>query len=93
MPTEHRGEMVCKPWLHKAMPQPGRANEMVDAKEPTIHVRTRGAADGCGHAYLSTCIKSDTCERAGVPETAKDDIRGIRETISLQTFSIIRRSS
>lgn len=34
--------------------------------------------------YLRTCIKSSTVERAGVPDTAKLETRGMRDTISLQ---------
>lgn len=36
------------------------------------------------HTYFRTCIKSSTVERAGVPETAKLETRGMRDTISLQ---------
>lgn len=33
--------------------------------------------------HLRTWIRSSTAERAGVPETAKLETRGMRETISL----------
>lgn len=34
--------------------------------------------------HFRTCIKSGIFERAGVPDTANEDNRGIKETISLQ---------
>lgn len=37
--------------------------------------------------HLSTCFKSDSCARAGVPETAHEEIRGMSDTISLQKLS------
>jgi hypothetical protein len=37
--------------------------------------------------YLRTCKRSETCERAGVPETANEDSRGSSDTISLKTKS------
>jgi hypothetical protein len=33
--------------------------------------------------YFTTWYRSATCARAGVPETANDERRGINETISL----------
>ena len=38
----------------------------------------------CHKAYFKTWIMSEICDRAGVPETAKEDNLGIRETISLE---------
>lgn len=37
-----------------------------------------------------TLMRSETWARAGVPETAKDDKRGIRETISLQSETSVQ---
>jgi hypothetical protein len=45
MLTKQRGEMVCKTWLHKTIPESHRANEMIDAKEPMPHVRIMEMAD------------------------------------------------
>jgi hypothetical protein len=34
-------------------------------------------------------MRSDNCERAGVPETAKEETLGIRETISLAKRQLV----
>lgn len=40
-------------------------------------------------AHLKTWIRSDICDFAGVPDTASDERRGIKETISLQNVRVI----
>lgn len=47
------------------------------------HIR-EGATRSLIRKNRRTLIRSETWARAGVPETAKEDKRGIRETISLE---------
>jgi len=76
-------ESTCVGGGQKTFPQRLRPNNSLNAKK-SEHMSSLRFHKMNTFTYLSICQRSDTCERAGVPETAKDESRGKSDTISLK---------
>ena len=87
VPAEELGELMYVARKLQSSPSPGHVRNRADAEESGERKDQLHKSKHTGRpttTHFNTWIRSATCDRAGVPDTANDDNLGISETISLE---------
>lgn len=82
--TQELCQLIRESRLAETIPYSSGLDQIINAKKSRTQVSREDGIMVQVRTDLNMCFKLDTSPRAGAPETAHEDIRGIRDTVFLE---------